>query len=104
MISECGVFFLCVKDCLGEMLFVNFILERLDVFGNNFGSDYFLWCVGLVLMSNKFLKVLKFISCGLNDVFVICEVMVEGNIIIEEFDVSNNYIGVVFGEGLLKIL
>lgn len=55
-------------------------------------------------MSNKFLKVLKFISCGLNDVFVICEVMVEGNIIIEEFDVSNNYIGVVFGEGLLKIL
>ena len=86
------------------MLSVNSTLERLDVSGNNLGSDYFSRCVGPALMSNKSLKVLKFTSCGSNDVSAICEAMVEGNTTIEELDASNNHIGAVFGEELLKIL
>lgn len=104
LISECDVFSSRVKDCLAEMLSVNSTLERLDVSGNNLGSDYFSRCVGPALMSNKSLKVLKFTSCGSNDVSAICEAMVEGNTTVEELDASNNHIGAVFGEGLLKIL
>lgn len=86
------------------MLSVNSTLERLDVSGNNLGSDYFSRCVGPALMRNNSLKVLKFSSCGSNEVSAICEAMVERNATIEELDASNNHIGAVFGERLLKIL
>ena len=93
-----------MKDCLGMMLSTNSTLERLDVSGNNLGSDYFSRCVGPALMTNNSLKALKFSSCGSNDVSAICKAMAEGNAAIEELDASNNHVGAVFGEGLSKIL
>ena len=86
------------------MLSTNSTLERLDVSGNNLGSDYFSRCVGPALRINKSLKALKFSSCGSSDVSAICEAMTEDNVTIEELDASNNHIGAVFGEGLTNIL
>lgn len=86
------------------MLSTNSTLERLDVSGNNLGSDYFSRCVGPALRKNKSLKALKFSSCGSSDVSAICEAIAEDNLTVEELDASNNHVGAVFGEGLSKIL
>ena len=86
------------------MLSTNCTLERLDVSGNNLGSDYFSRCVGPALRKNTSLKTLKFSSCGSSDVSAICEAMAEENVTIEELDASNNHVGAVFGKGLSNIL
>lgn len=104
LLSECDVCSSLLKECLGDMLSVNSTLERLDVSGNNLGSDYFSRCVGPALMRNNSLKVFTFSSCGSNEVSAICDAMVERSATIEELDASNNHIGAVFGERLSKIL
>lgn len=86
------------------MVSANNALERLDVSGNDLGSDYFSRCVGPALRANQSLKALKFSSCGSSDMSAICEALVEGNATIEELDTSNNHVGAVFGQGLSNIL
>ncbi|XP_078360294.1 uncharacterized protein LOC144644637 isoform X1 [Oculina patagonica] len=92
------------SECIGIMLSTNSTLERLDVSGNNLGSDYFSRCVGPALRINKSLKALTFSSCGSSDVSAICEAIAEDNVTIEELNASNNHVGAVFGEGLSNIL
>lgn len=86
------------------MLSANKTLERLDVSGNNLGSDYFSRCIGPALRENQCLKTLKFSSCGSNDVSAICEALIEGNSTIEELAASSNQIGAMFGQRLSNIL
>ena len=86
------------------MVSANSTLERLDVSGNNLGSDYFSRCIGPALRVNQSLKALKFSSCGSSDMSALCEALVEGNSTIEELDASSNHVGAVLGQGLSNIL
>ncbi|KAK3728559.1 hypothetical protein QZH41_011638, partial [Actinostola sp. cb2023] len=87
------------SKALGVMLTKNNCLEFLDVSGNDLGMDYFSRCVGPALRINKTLKTLKCASCGATDMAAIMETLAasDGNRSLTALDVSNNLLGVEFG-------